>query len=1026
MSGLEGPALGMAGKAGLALLKRWTESSDFDRLCERLATRFGEQTGFSAAAFADWGKNEAFMMALVSYLVPPHGFDRGALIEAITPLVGPVEEGGSAEEFAAEIADAIREEMREAKTGDALVRFEIDRVLTAAAPEGGLDFDWAPARARRGLERLAQESRAEAKALQGAFEGKDLEKEITSQIRAPQTWLRDGSAALWREIATLAEIVGCWGQAWAAWERYAELPGCDRVRGLHGAAEAAGMLGEQEVSKALRAKAADIDPDHELVLLSIAIDIEDPSERLAALEALPDPQGNSAEAMRKALIAMALTDGDRLYEASVLAREAFELGPDALRPREAVAASILARNIELHKEGRAVDRAELSVAADHYRSLIDAMRESRRHQEAGGLRAMLGQCELLAGRHEETRLLLAEVSEEELLGEVPIELAGLALAAGDPDRVEALLEAYQGDSSGARLLGARADLVSGKRTRGLTALDLGIDDGDSDFAAMRLIASITEPEEVEWSEIAELLLRTENPVLASQLKADWHEKRGEVEAARRALAQHANDPRAVRALMLQYVDKKDWTKAAPQAERLLELEPDLDVQVAAGQVLRHAGKEPAAEVALRGVFDHSDADEEERQVAFDELADMLLRSGRFDQAGRLAEAGEKHGLERARWLKAHGLALSGRTEEAFALVDRLEANTEIDQALLVSLIFSHEPPPRALERLIEIADRSPQPDEELEVLITRSLLGCDSSEVTPDLVERAGPVQFVQRFPDSKRLWKEKAPEGDEEMFKKLRDLTQGRAEASALAEAHIFDRGDWPVGALAIAIGKSLGETWGLLGKLPIRYPDGDRDAAELDAARKAAGGPVLLETSALCLMAALPESVVAAILAEFPQSERVLAVTTDLLRTKVEESGAGGGEAMTVGWDLAQGRPVVAKMSAEEAALPGRRAQQMLEIAQRLKTATRVAREGAEEEEDSATIAEVYKETIGVARVAGRAVYSDDRCLRASLQTEGIESFGTVALLRVLEESGAISSEDFEQAHEILQSRGAIVIQG
>lgn len=1030
MTGLEGASLNLAGKAGFALLngkagfallKKWAASSDFERLCDRLAARFGEQTGFSAAVFCDWGKNEVFMAALGSYLRPPHVFERETLVAAITPLVGPLEEGGSAEEFAAEVADAIREEMREAKTGDALVRFEIDRVLEAGAPKGVPDFGWAPERARRGLERLAQEDPAEARALQTAFEGKDLEKEIVSQLHAPQAWLRGGSAALWREFAMLAEVVGCWSQARAAWDTYAELPGCDRVRGLFGASDAAERLGDREEAKTLRERAADLDRDHELVLLLAALQIEDPTERLAALRVLPDPLESGGEGRRKAFIAMALTDDGRPEEARALALEALALNPGDLRSREAVAASILACNIQRQKEGRAADRAELAVAAAHYRYLLDAMRESRRHQEAGGLRAMLGQCELLAGRSEATRELIAGGSEEELVGEVPLELAGLALAAGDPNRVEALLGAYKGNSSGAKLLGARADLLSGERSRGVETLDQGVEAGDPDFAAMRLIAASSGSGEVEWSKDAESLLGTKNPVLASQLKADWHEQRGESEAARRVLARHADDPRAVRALMLRYADKKAWRKAAPQATRLLELEPDLDVQVAAGQVLRYAGEEAAAETALRGVFDHPDASEEERQAAFDDLADMLLRSARFDQAGRLAEAAEEHELERARWLKGHSLALSGRTEAAFALIDGLEAEAEIDRNLLVNLIFSHEPPPRALKRLIAIADETPESDEELEVLITRSLFSCNPSEVEPELVKRAGPVQFVQRFPNSKRLWKEKFPEGNEELLEKIRQLTQGRAEASALAEKHIFERGDWPVGTLATAIGKSLAETWGLMGKLPIRYPDGQRDTDEFDAVGGAAGGPVLLETSALCLLTVLPESVVEAILAEFPQSERAPAVTADLLRTKVEDQSGQDQGAMTVGWDLAQGRPVAEEMSATEAAVPGERARQMLDLAQRLKTAARAAPQ--EDTEDGvSTIAEVYLETAAAARAANRAVYSDDRCLRASLAAEGVEAFGTLSVIQTLEQSDAITHSEAARAQEALRRRGAI----
>ena len=117
-----GTAAGLA-KAAWPLIKKLAASDEFARLCARLADRFGDQTGYSAASFAEWRQNDAFMAALAEYLSPPHDFRRDALTAAITPLVGPTEVGGSAEQFAGQVADAIRQEAIQAKEGDDLVRF---------------------------------------------------------------------------------------------------------------------------------------------------------------------------------------------------------------------------------------------------------------------------------------------------------------------------------------------------------------------------------------------------------------------------------------------------------------------------------------------------------------------------------------------------------------------------------------------------------------------------------------------------------------------------------------------------------------------------------------------------------------------------------------------------------------------------------------------------------------------------------------------------------------------------------------
>ncbi len=1024
MSGLESAGFGFAGKVGAEMLKAWAQSSDFERLCERLADRFSEKTGFSAATFADWGHDEAYMAALVSYLFPPHEFDRGALVKAITPLVGPLDVDSTAEDFAEEVADTIHEEMREAKQGDALVRFEMDRVLQAITPPGGaLRTDWAPKRAQKHLGELIEQDPRAAGELQRALDGKeDLGMELELLVRRPQPWLREGGAELWLTVANLAEIAGRWPTAGEAWRAYEEKPGADRVRGIFGVADAAEYAGSVQEAEDLRAQAKEFDPEHELVKLLDAVRIDDPGERLEVLEALPPARSDEREARRKGLVAMALIDVGREDEGAELAAQALEILPEDLRAREAIAAAIVCANQKRWEAGHNVDRNALGTAVGHYRQILEALRESGRKTEAGGVFGRLVYCELLAGRRDAAAVLLSEVPEDELVDEVPVELAGLALTAGDPERADSLMQYYKGESAGGRLLRIRMQLRDPEtRPAGVAALDRGVADEDFEFAVMRLMAAVPSTGEVPWSERAEEIVRNEKPVMASQLKADWYERRGEPDAARRELAKHAGEPRALRALMMIYANDQRWDKAAPHAFALLDLEPDLADRVAAGQVLKHAGETDRAEAALKEVFEHPDADTEERSTAFDELADIFMRGRRFEEARRLASAAEDAGIASASWLAAHSLARLGETEEAFEVADQLTPRNDLDRLLLSDLVFAHETPKRSLERLIEMANELPIPNEGLEGQIVLALLRCGEDELDAKLIERAGPQQFVERFPESKLLWRESIPEEGEELLEKVRELTEGRAKATALAEKHIFEDGDWPVGALAAAIGKGLAETWTLLSSLPIGYEAEELRLAEVEAAKDAAGGPLLVDTAALCVLELLPDDVVDALLAEYPHSEKTASTLDDLLRATIDPSPASDSEpAMSLGWDLAEGRPVMQEVSTAEARIPKERARRMLDLARRFKTAAEQPESDSDLADSSVTT--VYKDILAVARVSGWCVYADDRFLRRMLVAEGIETVGTVTLLDALTTSGAIDENARARALAALRERRAV----
>jgi Tfp pilus assembly protein PilF len=133
MSGLESAAIGLLYKAASSRTSRFFESTEFERLCQRLADRFAQQAPLGAADYELWAKDDAFATALARYLEPPHQFDRAALIAAITPLVGSLDGETSSKQFSEMLADAIPEELRQAKDGDSLLRLEGDRIVTAVS-----------------------------------------------------------------------------------------------------------------------------------------------------------------------------------------------------------------------------------------------------------------------------------------------------------------------------------------------------------------------------------------------------------------------------------------------------------------------------------------------------------------------------------------------------------------------------------------------------------------------------------------------------------------------------------------------------------------------------------------------------------------------------------------------------------------------------------------------------------------------------------------------------------------------------
>ena len=1031
MSGLEGPAIGLGIQAALAAARRFTKTTEFERLCRRLADRFGDRVPLGASDYARWAESDAFMAALGSLVAPPYMFNREELTAAITPLVGALNEDTPAELFAGEVADAIRDEVAFAKTGDELVRFEAsfqaDRIIqqvgeSARQPQrGGVSVSWVPRRARRQLERLLAEDASATQHLQRALEGKDLRTELHGLVVDPPAWLRDGAPDLWLMVARLAEVVGCWPEARQAHEVLADIPRADRVRALMAASGAAGFAGDTEAAVSLRERARALDASHPMVLLWEVSRTEDLAQRRELLQQLGEPSDEEDRAAAFATSAFVVGEEGDMVEADRLAHAGLELAPELPAVREAPLAILLSRNRTLRLAGKATERQALLEGAEEFRRLRDDLRESRRYQESGLMVQRVAECQTLANRPDLALVTLSEALAEELESDnVRLEVAGAALTAGDPTLADRLLADYRGTDPSAELMRGHAALRDpARRQQGLDILDRHVERGSFEAAFIRLTAAVPGSGDVPWSDEAERVVAAENPPLASFVKSEWHESAGRPEAARRELARHAGDPRILELVMTRHAENQEWAKAAITARGLLATDPDIRARLIAGQVLLRAGAGPEAEVVLRDIVASPDAQPDERVTAGEELGQELLRSKRFPEARELAEAAVADGRSEMRWVIAYTLAREGHLPLAREQIEGLAPRDANDVRLAADLLAQVDAPINAVRSIIALADALPERDEHVEFRATMALMQCPEEEVDKELVDRAGPVQFVERFPASRALWQEHFGE-QEELVESIRANARSRAEAASEAERHVLVVGDWPVGAIAGAVGMSLTEIWAMLPGLPLAYPGGP-SAEEHGAVSAAAGGPVVFEPGALHTLQLLDAAVVEAVLAEFPLSMVAAATLEDLIRAStLGLPGSQEGPVLQAHWNADVGDIALVEIPMEEAQRPRRIAQAMHRLATRLQLAQ--DRLDTSESVSANVVARVYTESVEIARTNKLAVYTDDRHFRRLLLAEGVPAFGTLAVLHALALGAVITPETHAAAVKALERRGAL----
>jgi hypothetical protein len=380
-------------------------------------------------------------------------------------------------------------------------------------------------------------------------------------------------------------------------------------------------------------------------------------------------------------------------------------------------------------------------------------------------------------------------------------------------------------------------------------------------------------------------------------------------------------------------------------------------------------------------------------------------------------------------MRVDALLWLGRAREAVAVARAagLEPQSVGEARLLAHIYLRGLSPPDALCEIAGLSDRFDRSDEQLEGLVIAAWTDARGS-ISEDLEKRAGLslMEFPTRFPDSRA--QARAVSVDE-LTQILREQASHSAELEAMGADIIAGR--IPVPIWARAARTSLVQMWSSLRVLPI-VPS-DRAVAALDeaGATSAFSRGATWDPSSLAVVALLGEDVRAAIRRALPRSIASQAVMQDVDFAAVDAvSERPAEDEARLAWDPTAARPVAFTRPAADIESERHLIRQALQLAQSLEIVPDVDRERPTsaddlvpeiESVDTMVLASVGA-TLAVAIREGLPIYSDDRVLRTLYREAGIQSFGTVALLAVLEERGSISIEQHQTAVEVLRAAGAI----
>jgi tetratricopeptide (TPR) repeat protein len=974
---------------------------------------------------------DAFMAAVDASVVAAKRDNRSALVASTQLARGTAVQQGDrieraierrAKEQQAEAAESHRRlDERLANLGGPVSQ----RATLLALTGGPVDEE-----TRETLRELDAHDRAAASAVAGRL-AEGGAADVAAWVGAEPVELLHADAQTWHLIGRLLLEQGEFAAAETAYETAARGTKADVARHLVAAATAARIAGAPD-----RDAGGDRHPS--VVLVDLRRFDGNPAKALATLDAVTPRTDQEAAAfdITRAQIHLSERDIDA-------ARKAYDRA-QAVRPRDFGVREVGALLILMEQEQQGiaedkVDHAAVLAASDALLEIRNEMLAVGRIDEASQMLSRAMEARVLGGRSGEALELLRDAADAERRAAGRTFIARAALWAGSP---EVALELLPGDDSDdeIRLVRAEAIVQSGEGedvTAGVHDLDELVERADERLrlaaAFSRLVASARHIE-VPWSESAEALLRADNATIADIVHADALVLRGEHEEAERLLRRHPGDHRALQGLVEVSMSRRDWDEAIDRSTALRQLHDIPEVRLQHASLLRHAGEHAVAlELFSAGARDTA-PDTHTRTRAYRGAIELAQDLRRFPLMESLAgeaislapDATELH------WARAFARFRQSRNAKALADIDAagIAAENLAQAELLSRILYRSDDVGAAIARVVELSDRFDRPETlEIAIIITAQRQP-DRSPLPDDVVDRirATYADFPQRFPESTFLRAYEVPDDPAAMRQWLDEVTPDAPDGAAQVGLDVI-YGTTLSAALAAAHDLPLSAVWASWDFLPLGYSEHELDELELQDARDAVGHTVVVDPTAVAVLARLP-----AALADRAVESMLLPRIADAALQDVDAAAAPARDprrsVARIGRDPATGEPVIHETDPDQAHRVAVRQERALEIARQLtlEPDTAVPPVGDLEEQleqDADRLAEAGRAVLATVAVAQRVhapVLCDDRHVRVLLRRQGVPSFGTMALAIALGEAEVVDAEVVAEARRTLLDAGAV----
>ncbi len=683
--------------------------------------------------------------------------------------------------------------------------------------------------------------------------------------------------------------------------------------------------------------------------------------------------------------------------------------------------------------GEDPNREALTQAGQMFDLMAEDLATGNRPIETASILSRAAEAFILADHHERAAEVLARLPAAELLPtEVAVFVAQTAMLCQQPELVLRLLPVGTAESLG-QVLRAEAQIALPSTDEATVSKATAVLESfmrcDEEELAMRaafgLLAASISRREIDWRDEAAAMIRADRADVAAAMRAERHFLLDEFEEAERSLFPYATTTHYQRRLRDYAAAAENWTKVADRSRQLVRERNDPGDRLALGHALQRT-EGPTAALS------------EFLKVAHDAQADRRLRDAAFGAAMTITGDGRDYGatLEFARewrnalpdssnalWNILFALARLTQHEKAYHLAQKTQpdAATPERATLLAEIYYRAAPRNEAVTTIVALSDRFDRKIEALEALTIVSSLGAAQAEVDEALGERLTETltTFEQRFPESRALRVIPAPQSAEELGELLKEL----AGDSPALQAEMLDAvrdGNAPVNAFAAAAPGRVSTTWQALNIMPLGFATTHHDAADRQSAGRAVGGAVVLDPSSLVVLGQLP-TLMDKLLIALPGS-----VIANETLDDVDADSYPPGRRIARSEHQLDGSVTLHPVVDEAEALAAEHVARVLTLARSLEVLP-PSGDGVSDEiqtmYDADTPAElkVLSATIALAQRLRRPIYTDDRWIREFARVNGVDAFGTAALLDVLLEHSVISGSEHRDARLGLTERGA-----